>query len=455
MSLLKRWFGSNEPENPIVATAEASTSPDPVSPAPPPEATESPTLSITLEKLKRLFPIRNLDNDELASFTIGRKADLYPAGAILFRAGEISDSVYFLLNGSIRMALADGKVYEISADSAKARFPLCGAKRYSATAMAVTPVQILRVSPRIMNKVVISSETTNHLIDIHAPGLPAHVRDSHLFQTFCQHFHNEDLHLPSLPEVAIKLRKAIEKEAAIKEIASLVQLDPAIAAKIVHVANSPLYYPARSINNCQDAVSRLGIRATRTLVTAFCMRNLYKGKHPRIGYILQEQWRQSIVLSALCYVLAANNPGASPEEALLAGLLCDIGVVPFLCFAEEFPQEYWQPEELENAMPYVRGPVGSYLLKKWDFPPELAVVPQTAGNWYYGGAGDQLTLSDIVILSRLHDYIGEGRQAELPAINSIPACSKLKDGSLSPDYTLRVLNEARDMVEQTMNFFAG
>jgi len=458
MSMLNRWFGSKKPEAPVSAPPEPNHPPEDsttVSPAPSTDPTESHTLSITLEKLKRLFPIRNLDYDELASFTIGRKAELFPEGAILFREGEVSDSVHFLLNGSVRMALADGKIYEISADSAKARFPLCCGKRYSATAMALTPVQILRVSPRIMSKVATNPEASGIQLDPNSAHLPIEVRSSRLFQTFCQHFHGEKLKLPSLPEVALKLRKAIEKEASTKEIAALVQLDPVIAAKIVHIANSPLYYPTRSIHHCQDAVTRLGVRATRTLVTAFCMRGLYRGKNPHVGHVLEEQWRQGIVLSSLCHVLALHNPGVDPQEALLAGLLCDIGVVPFLSFAEEFPQDLWNPDELETILPHVSGPVGSYLLQSWDFPPELAVVPQTAGNWYYGGAGERLTLCDIVILSRLHDHIGEGRLDELPAINSIPACSKLKDGSLSPDYTLNVLHEARDMVEQTMAFFAG
>ncbi len=409
-------------------------------------------IPVTLEVLKRLFPIRNLDDDQLNAFSLERNAEVYGPGTILFRAGETIKHVHYLLEGVVAMDVGAGKTYEISADTAKARFPLCCGKHYTATAEAKTDVQILRVSSRIMGLGSTRGGEIPHVLDAGPGEIPDSVRESSLFQAFSQYYRDEELHIPSLPEVALRLGRAIQAEVSLAEVAKIVQLDPVIAAKLVHVANSPLYLPSRPIVTCLDAVARLGLIATRNLVTAFALRQIFKCKDPHLAKIFQAYWKQSVYLSSLCYVLAADNPGMNREEALFAGLIADIGVVPFLYFADHLPREFWRPEDIDTVAPYVRGPVGAYLLRHWDFPHDLAVIPLVAEDWYYDG-GERLTLNDIVILSKLHAYIGTTRMASLPAINSIPACSKLKDGRLSPAYSLNVLHEAKDTITQAMKFF--
>ncbi|HYE35083.1 HDOD domain-containing protein [Methylocaldum sp.] len=451
MSLLTRIFGfRGKTADPAVQAAEVGPKAAPGAVKVVPSSRER--MSITLDILKQLFPIRTLSEDELNAFVLERKAEVYGPGTILFNSGEPIESIHYLLEGTVLMDVGGGKTYEIGADTAKARFPLCCGKQYSATAYAQTEIQILRVASKIMSQGIVRDESAQTLIDPNDKQIPEAVRESRLFQAFSQYYGEEELRIPSLPDVAIKLRQAIQHDIGIDEAAKIVQLDPAVAAKLVHVANSPLYLPARPINNCQNAVLRLGLTATRNLVTSFCLRQIFSCKDPYISRILHEQWKTSINLSSLCYVLAAENEGVNEEEALLAGLIADIGVVPFLYFAENFPREYWSPDEIESAIPYVRGPVGAFLLKKWGFPADLIEIPVLAEDWYHD-SGNALALSDVVILSRLHSCIGTSRMAELPAINSVPAYSKLKDDQLSPTHALNALHEAKDRIHEAMKFF--
>lgn len=408
-------------------------------------------LPVNLDTLKQLFPIRTLADDQLAAFALDRKAEVYGPGSILFTLGDPADQAHYLLEGTVAMRVEGGKPYTVDADTAKARFPLCAAKHYTATAEALTDVQVLRVSAKIMG-LGSAKHGEPHILDPDSPDIPAPVRESYLFQAFCQYYRSEELHIPSLPEVAIKLGRAVHDDVGLAEVARVVQLDPAIAAKLVHVANSPLYLPARPIQTCLDAVSRLGLIATRSLVTGFALKQVFKCKDPYLAKAFLNCWKQSVYLSALCYVLASDNPGINREEALFAGLIADIGMVPFLYFADHCPRELWWPADVEAVLPHVRGPVGAYLLRQWDFPESLADIPLRAEDWYHDG-GERLALADIVVLSKLHGYIGTPRMAALPAINSIPACAKLKDGRLSPEYSLNVLHEARDQIAQIMKFF--
>lgn len=450
MSFLTRIFGLRDQGARVetqAAGTEAET--DPGTTETVPSAREG--MPITLDILKQLFPIRTLSDEELNAFVLGRKSEIYERGAVLFKAGEPIESIHYLLEGTVLMELGGGETYEVTADTAKARFPLCCGKQYSATARAQTDIQILRVASTIMSRGVAGPRSQQALIDPSDEQIPAGVRESRLFQAFIQSYKDEELRIPSLPDVAMRLRKAMLHDIGIDEAARIVQLDPAIAAKLIHIANSPLYLPVRPISNCHDAVLRLGLTATRNLVTSFCLKEIFRSKDPYLNQLFQQQWRASVKLSSLCYILADENEGVSREEALLAGLVADIGVIPFLYFAEVFPREYWTPEEVEATIPYIRGPIGTFLLKKWDFPANLIEIPMLAEDWYHD-SGNALAMSDIVILSKLHSYIGTRRMAELPAINSIPACAKLKDGRLSPTYSLKVLHDAEDRIRKATQF---
>jgi len=282
--------------------------------------------------------------------------------------------------------------------------------------------------------------------------IPDKIRSIRLFQAFHEHFQQDEMKIPTLPDVALKLRRAVESQKDLKEIVQIIEIDPAIAAKLVHIANSPLYLPMKTITRCQDAVVRLGLQATRSLVTSYCLKQIFRCKDSFISELLHEQWKQSLYLSSLSYVLASENGHFDQEEALLAGLVADIGAVPFLYFAENFPREYWTPEDIHALIPWLRGPLGSYVLQRWDFPSPLVDIPRLAEEWFYD-SGPQLSLSDIVVLSKFHTYIGTPRISEMPAIHSVPAYGKLKNGELTPEYSLEVLHRARDKIAQSLKLF--
>ncbi|MDD5035709.1 MAG: HDOD domain-containing protein, partial [Methylococcaceae bacterium] len=169
---------------------------------------------------------------------------------------------------------------------------------------------------------------------------------------------------------------------------------------------------------------------------------------------LHQEWKNSVHLASLCHVLASENAGVDPGEALLAGLICDIGKFPILHFAENFPRKYWNPEDLQAALETLHRRVGVYVLARWDFPRELTELPMIAEEWLHN-SGPKLTLSDIVILAKLHSYIGTPKSYGLPTINSIPAFGKLEGGGLNPEHTLNVLHAAKEKTAHSMSLLQG
>jgi len=129
--------------------------------------------------------------------------------------------------------------------------------------------------------------------------------------------------------------------------------------------------------------------------------------------------------------------------------VCDIGAVPFLNFAANLPKDYYTEADIEQALPYVKGPIGYRILQNWGFTEDFIKIPLFSEDWYQN-QGPELDLTDIVVLSRLHSKIGLNQFPELPAITSIPAASKLKDYSLSPEHSLKILHDAKQQVHDAL-----
>ncbi|MGR9115442.1 MAG: HDOD domain-containing protein [Gammaproteobacteria bacterium] len=403
--------------------------------------------SITTDILKTLIPIRTLSNEKLQSFATDRQSEVFPANTILFTQGQKDDSAYYLLKGNVIISDSAGKNYEVDANTPQAKFPLCSGIKHTLTVIAKTDVSILRVSQKIMTS---QPSTLQHPPEL---KFPKRLAGSRLLQSFSQYYLEEEMEVPSLPDIAIKLRKAMLTDIGIQDAVKIIQLDPVIAAKLIQVANCPLYLAATPAKTCFEAVKRIGLKATQNLVVTLSLKQIFQSNIPMIRKFMDQTWKQSIYISSICYVLARETKIVNPEEALLAGLISDIGLIPFFNYAANLPSDYYTEKEITLAIPHIRGPVGAYILHEWDFPEELVCIPIKSEDWYQHN-GTELTLTDIVVLAKLHSKIGKPSMAHLPAITSIPAASKLDQVQLSPENSLHVLHDAQTKINEAKRAFS-
>lgn len=270
---------------------------------------------------------------------------------------------------------------------------------------------------------------------------------------FYQHFIQGELKTPSFPDVALKMREAIQQDCEIADIVKIVNLDPVISAKLIQVVNSPLYRTLNPISNCLSAINRLGRKTTRNLVIAFSMKNLIKGENPSIKKLIQHSWLQSIKVSGISYTLAQLTKKVDPEEALLAGLLHNIGVLPILTFADSRPEGTYQPADIDLCINEIHGQIGSIILEKWEFPDNLKQIPLQSADWFTNTT-EYLNLNDIVLLAKYHNFLTSPGNTELPLINTLPAFQKLGKQPLTPEMSLQILHDAKQQIAETMSFFS-
>lgn len=412
----------------------------------------SPVLKITtqvpINYLKRLIPIGQLPTGELQQLEI-RIAHFKP-GAIIFHRGELTELLPYIAKGKVYLETADGQGYEITTQTFKALYPLSSEQQHQMTAIAKSEVSIIYVPNTALQR------SHQHQINplLEQDEAHSHLRQNFFFNAFCDYFKKGKLVVPTLPDIAIRLRTAMQKDISISDAVKIVNMDPVVASRLIQIVNSPMYRATVPISNCHDAVNRLGLTITRNLVTGISMRNLYQSKHKQISDQIHNQWLQSIRVSSISQTLAASTRKANPDEALLAGLIHNIGAIPVLIFADSLPDTAYSLEDIELCIAATQSHIGAEILKRWQFPETLLNIPMQVENWYYD-SGKQLTLSDIVLLAKFHSQLGTVARQKLPPINTLPAFQKLGDNTLTADMSLQLLHNAKQQISETMNLFTA
>jgi len=261
--------------------------------------------------------------------------------------------------------------------------------------------------------------------------------------------HNR-LVLPTLPEVALRVRDVADDEnASIGDLVKIIVSDPALSARIIQVANSPLMRIGRQIESVDQAVSRLGMRMVRDLATSMVMEQMYQATSDATDTRLRKLWEHSTEVAAIAHALAAGFTKLSPEQALLAGLIHDIGALPILTKAEEYPELLANEKELDAIIAQMHPRIGAEILQSWNFPAELVAVCAEHENMAHNSA--QVDYVDIVIVANLQAYLGSNHPLATQDLSQVPAFAKL---GLSADVNVIEMEETADQIREAQQMLS-
>ena len=278
----------------------------------------------------------------------------------------------------------------------------------------------------------------------------AHKPVSGLFAHIYREILADRASLPSMPDVALRIRAAMQRpNYSAETVARVVKADPGTSAYLLRVANSAMYGGVVSIQDVEHAVARLGMDTTRNLVTAHALRAMFQTRSPILDRLMRETWQQSARLAALASVIASRCPGFLPDRAMLAGLLQNIGVLPLLNALEGRGQPIPEPERIYSAIEAFAAKIGAVLLEHWEFDDDLVEVARARGDWWRNPRPEP-DLADIVLVAQLHACVGGNEMSTLPLINETPAFLKLPLGDVGPDASLEFLREAESDVREVM-----
>ena len=128
-----------------------------------------------------------------------------------------------------------------------------------------------------------------------------------------------------MPAVAVRVLNLCQSEDLdLKQIADAICQDPALSAKVLRLVNSPAFGLRQEVRTVPHALALLGLNAVRTLALSFSLvRDLRKGQQSG----LQAYWKRSIISAVAARELANALRFPAPDEAFLAALLQDIGIL--------------------------------------------------------------------------------------------------------------------------------
>ncbi|UCD16674.1 MAG: HDOD domain-containing protein [Candidatus Zixiibacteriota bacterium] len=239
--------------------------------------------------------------------------------------------------------------------------------------------------------------------------------------------------IASLPQVLIEVVKvSTDSDSSASDLARVILKDPALTAKLLRVVNSPYYGRVREVTTINQAVVTLGVRS----VTAIALSaSVYETVGKLKGTIERKRfWRHSLEV-ATASKLIAQNVGFKPvEEAFVAGLLHDIGMLLLeASFAEEYKRIWRLVEAGENLLEAEQhnwgtdhARAGQFLLDQWGLPKHLGeAVGQHHRVFDHGEKSPELSLPQIVNLanhlSKFRAYLMPPPEAKILEIKDVVA----------------------------------
>ncbi len=144
--------------------------------------------------------------------------------------------------------------------------------------------------------------------------------------------------LATLPAVAMEILDLVnDPDATADDFNLAISKDPTLVTQVLKVVNSSFYGMPRQVDTIQQAVVILGLSAIRNIAIASSVNKLFLQAPQHMRFDPAELWQHTSAVAAAARDLAARTKLVSPEEAFLAGMLHDVGViVEFQLFGSEF-----------------------------------------------------------------------------------------------------------------------
>jgi putative nucleotidyltransferase with HDIG domain len=190
----------------------------------------------------------------------------------------------------------------------------------------------------------------------------------------------ETVDVPSLPTVAMKALELINDDGtSIDELEKIISKDQSFSSRLLRIANSPYYGMNRRIDTISSGVMLIGFNTMRSLVVAASLKDM----HRKYGIFEQKLWEHSLGVSVASSLLAHTTKMAQPEEALVAGLIHDVGKTilnnslpdKYMIIAQKAQDTCSMFSDVEFEMlGFNHCEVGGLIARKWKLPRNLEVV---------------------------------------------------------------------------------
>ena len=256
-----------------------------------------------------------------------------------------------------------------------------------------------------------------------------------------------ELELPMFSGTAVRIQRAFQAdEVNVDEVVRLISSDPAIAARVLELANSAAVRGNREIKDLRQAVIRMGDKMVQSSVLTFAMRQVERNQSlpDDAKSSLRAIWVDSVEIAARCHVIAKQYTRLNANEALLAGILSVIGRLYILLKSHE--RGIANDEALEQVFIDWHPAISKAIAESWNMTEQL-VEALEAQLQTDPPLHEQATLTEVLCAARIL-FQHHGSEEPLPG-SEYPLLQRLGIADAADeDVSLAEHAEALDKIRQ-------
>ncbi len=381
----------------------------------------SPGVLAEFQHFQTLSPV---EREDLARQLRISTAD---AGTRLLELGSTETTALYLLEGEVELRTRNGHTRLITADDPAARRPISrpGPSLYQVTAR--TPVKYIRVSDQLLDDLLQFECASSIIVDDNELLDESEIllncsSEVPFISGILSDLEANRLAMESPPEIGAMVGRAIlGMEGDPKSIARALRVEPVLSAKLIRAANHQM--GTDRIDQVEQAVRQLGTEKTISTVFNCVLRETLRSRNPAILTAMRRWWERSLRVSAIASVLARLGEHLDPEVAASAGLLHRLGVPVLLTYINRTDREI-DAHNLQQLVDDYANEVTRLIASMWCVGFQLRNTLHDALDPMHDHNGPA-DYADVVIVAERHADIGQGEQIQAPALDQIPAVTRL------------------------------
>lgn len=186
--------------------------------------------------------------------------------------------------------------------------------------------------------------------------------------------HHEALELPSFPDVALRVRKALGRpDVPLAEVVRLVGAEPALSVRLLQLANSvALNRGGRRITSLRAAIARIGFDLARSATISFAMSQMRRADAWRgLSREFRALWEAAVELAVTGHAVAARARPAVADQAMLAGMVHVVGHLFVLTRLSRFPALFASPPHRADLDARWHRRAGRAILTRWELGDDI------------------------------------------------------------------------------------
>lgn len=249
-----------------------------------------------------------------------------------------------------------------------------------------------------------------------------------LYTILVEKIKNDALVLPTLPEIALKVREAADDpDINLNQMSEVIAQDPALSMGMLKVANSAVMGRTVKVETVNQAVTRIGLRQIKSIATAMAIEQVFVSENDIIAMYMKKSWEKTVSVAAAAIALMTfytqenKHTSLALDTLTLAALVHNVGVLPILTESENHPDVFANPTFLQQAIVKLGSVIGAEVTKAWGFSEDftalvsswsdLTVLPEEAHYLDFIRAGaiyNDLFKNQATQDSLMRSYVAKG-----------------------------------------------